>query len=217
MRTAPNWSNSVTPPGQMEGHSSKTTNSCEASSSFEVDNINKEAILWDFLQKCKDECRADGLVDMHFAIFFHPISLKYCPGHEKVRPGHTKCCTCQAKLLGKPEDLMLQDATPLRNLPTSLIKMSLVLRLPREMHLCRASNVPRPASFLQLLQNPRLSHFWQRAESIAPATQNDAWTCKSGPTVVCFAHFDFEMCFAPEWSALFEHLNFQKCSGLRRF
>ena len=69
MCTAPNWSNSATPPGKMEGHSSKTTNSCEASSIFEVDNMNKEAILRDFLQKCKDECRADGLVEMHFAIF----------------------------------------------------------------------------------------------------------------------------------------------------
>ena len=35
-------------------------------------------------------------------------------------------------------------------------------------------------------------------------------TSKSGPTLVCFAHFDLEMCFAPQRRALFRHLNFQK-------
>ena len=36
---------------------------------------------------------------------------------------------------------------------------------------------------------------------------------KSGPTMVCFVHFDFEMCFAPQRRALFRHLNWQKWSG----
>ena len=35
---------------------------------------------------------------------------------------------------------------------------------------------------------------------------------KSGPNVVCFVHFDLEMCFAPQRRALFRHLNFQKWS-----
>ena len=38
----------------------------------------------------------------------------------------------------------------------------------------------------------------------------DISTSKSGPTMVCFVHFDFEMCFAPQRRALFRHLNFQK-------
>ena len=29
--------------------------------------------------------------------FFHFTCLKYCACHEKVMPGHTKCCTCHAK------------------------------------------------------------------------------------------------------------------------
>ena len=29
--------------------------------------------------------------------FFHSICLKYCACHEKLMPGHTKCCTCHAK------------------------------------------------------------------------------------------------------------------------
>jgi hypothetical protein len=31
--------------------------------------------------------------------------------------------------------------------------------------------------------------------------------------MVCFAHFNFQMFFAPEWPALFRHLNFQKVVG----
>ena len=40
----------------------------------------------------------------------------------------------------------------------------------------------------------------------------DIATSKSGPTLRCFIHFDFEICFAPQQRALFRHLNFQKCS-----
>ena len=40
----------------------------------------------------------------------------------------------------------------------------------------------------------------------------DISTSKSGPRMVCFAHFDFEMCFAPQRRALFRHRNFQKWS-----
>ena len=38
-------------------------------------------------------------------------------------------------------------------------------------------------------------------------------TSKSGPNVVCFVHFDLEMCFAPQRRALFRHRNFQKWSA----
>ena len=40
----------------------------------------------------------------------------------------------------------------------------------------------------------------------------DIATSKSGPTMVCFVHFDFKMCFAPQRRALFRHRNFQKWS-----
>ena len=40
----------------------------------------------------------------------------------------------------------------------------------------------------------------------------DISTSKSGPNMVCFVHFDFEVCFAPQRRALFRHLNFQKWS-----
>ena len=35
---------------------------------------------------------------------------------------------------------------------------------------------------------------------------------KSGPHLVCFVHFDLQICFAPQRRALFWHRNFQKLS-----
>ena len=45
----------------------------------------------------------------------------------------------------------------------------------------------------------------------------DISTSKSGPNLVCFVHFDLEMCFAPQRRALFRHLNFQKWSEAEVF
>ena len=41
----------------------------------------------------------------------------------------------------------------------------------------------------------------------------DITTSKSAPKLMCFVHFDLEICFAPERRALFRHRNFEKCSG----
>jgi len=40
----------------------------------------------------------------------------------------------------------------------------------------------------------------------------DISTFKSASKLVCFVHFDFEMCFAPQRCALFRYLTFQKWS-----
>ena len=45
----------------------------------------------------------------------------------------------------------------------------------------------------------------------------DISTSKSGPELVCFVHFDFEMCFAQQRRALFRHLNCQKSSDAEVF
>ena len=45
----------------------------------------------------------------------------------------------------------------------------------------------------------------------------DIATSKSGPTLVCFVHFDLEMCFAPQRRALFRHRSFQKRSEAEVF
>jgi len=68
---------------------SKTQQSSETSSIFELDNVKNEAILRqvdtvkneailrDVLQKWKVQCRADGLVPVRFAIF--PLHLSKLP------------------------------------------------------------------------------------------------------------------------------------------
>ena len=148
--------------------------------------------------------------------------------------------------LPKTEDLRLQNATLLmKSTPGPLMNMSLVLRLPRKMHLCRSSsNVPHLPSFLEMLQNPhvlltfdKVHNPWRlpRETTSEPpkvvrtpgvftiltskcASRHngvhffDISTSKSGPALVCFLHFDLEMCFAPQRRALFRHLNFQKWS-----
>ena len=128
---------------------------------------------------------------------------------------------------------------------TSLMNMSLALRLPREMHLCiSSSNVPRLPSFLEMLQVPHvLLTFdklqnplrWPRGttserpkvvrdrqlltilSSKCAARRNGLHffiisSSKSGLRPSVFYTFSFHMCFAPQRRALFQHLNFQKCS-----
>ena len=69
---------------------SKTQQFCETSSIFQVDSVDSiknEAILWDFLQKWKVECRADGLVPIRFAIFpFHLSKVLRLPRKSEARP-----------------------------------------------------------------------------------------------------------------------------------
>ena len=98
------------------------------------------------------------------------------------------------------------------NLLTCLMNMSLslALRLPREMHVCRfSSNVP-PLPFFATtyvlltfgkVQNPlRLPH--KRRFNVQKWSEH-----------VTLYHFHFHMCFVvSQPRALFPHLNFQKCS-----
>ena len=135
----------------------------ETSSIFELDNIKNEAILRDFLQKWKVECRADGLVPMRFAVLpLHLSKLRLLPRKRDARS--YEALHLSRKIISANLNLMLQNATLSGNqrpdLLTALMSMSLVLRLPWKMHLCRSSsNVPRLPAFLEMLQNPFFSHF----------------------------------------------------------
>ena len=92
----------------------KTKQFCETSSIFELDNIQNEAILRDFFyylnlttSKTKQFCETSfkhGKLSAELTAsyqcvlrFFQSICLNYCACHEKMMPGHTKCCTCHAK------------------------------------------------------------------------------------------------------------------------
>ena len=114
----------------------------ETSSTFELDNVKNEAIVRDFLQKWKVECRADGLVPMRFAIF--PLHLKVLrlPRKSDARSYEVphlsrKIIFPKLKIWCSKMQCLSGHQRP--DLLTSLMNMSLVLRLPRRMHLCRSS------------------------------------------------------------------------------
>ena len=137
---------------------SETKQFCDTSSFFEVDNIKNEAILRDFLQKWKVwkvECRADGLVPMCLAIFpVHLSKLLRLPRKSDAMSYevlHLSRKIISANLNSKMQPL---SGNQRPHLLTSLMNMSLVLRLPRKRHLCRSSaNVPHLPWFLEMLQN----------------------------------------------------------------
>ena len=93
--------------------------------------------------------------------FFHSICLKGCACHEKLMPSQSYTVLhLSRKIIFANLKIWCSKMQPFsgnqrRDLLTSLINMSLVLRLPRKKHLCRSSsNVPRPPSFLEMLQDP---------------------------------------------------------------
>jgi len=149
---------------------SKTKQFCETSSIFELDNIKNKIILRDFLQKRKVECSADSLVPMRFAIFlFHLSKVLRLP--RKIDAKSYEVLHLSRKIILANLQIWCSKMQPLSgnerpDLLTYLMNMSFVLRLPREMHLCRSSSkVPRLTSFLEMLQNAHVflcfSHFWQ--------------------------------------------------------
>ena len=100
------------------------------------------------------------------------------------------------------------------DLLTALMNMSLVLCLPRKIHLCRSSsNAPRLPSSLEMLQNPHvLLTFGTVHNPLRLPRETTSERQKVVRACSVFYTFDFEMCFAPQRRALFRHLNFQKCS-----
>ena len=136
------------------------------------------------------------------------------------------------------------------HLLTAPMKMSLVLRLPRKMHLCRSSsNVPRLPSFLEILQNPHALLTFDKVHnplrlplkttSEPPKVARtcrvlyiltskcalrhngvhffDISTSKSGAYMLCFVHFDFEMCFAHNGVHFFDIATSKSAPKLRCF
>ena len=184
----------------------------EKSSVFEVDKIKNEAILRDFLQKWKFVCKADGLVPMRLPFFpFHLSKVLRLP--RKLRPGHTKFCTCHTKSSQQTWRSNAPKTQPFSgnqcpDFLKCLMNMSLVARLPREMHLCRStSNVPshcyKTISFCSLLARCRTpSRLPRKTTSELAKVVRD----------LEFFNFDFQMCFAPQQRALFHHLNIHKWS-----
>jgi len=77
--------------------------------------------------------------------------------------------------------------SPQENLLTSLMIMSLVLRLPRKMHLCRSSsNAPRLPSFLEMRQNPHVLLTFDKVHSPLRLPHE---TTSERPVPLSFLHF----------------------------
>ena len=151
-------SNSARLPYFSKLTTSKTKQLCETSSFFEFDNIKNKWILRGFLQKWKVECRAGSLVPTRFAIF--PVHLsKVLRLPRKSDAKSYKVLHLSRKIISANLKIWCSKMQPLSgnqrpDLLTSLMGMSFVLRLPREMHLWRSSsNVSRLPSLLEMLQN----------------------------------------------------------------
>ena len=116
--------------------------------------------------------------------------------------------------LSKAEDPMLQNATRLRKSapwPPNISDEHDFCTAPatRNASLKILFKCPTPAiAFGNATKPSRFAHFWQGAQSLAPATRKRIWMSKSAPYPSVFCTFDFEMCFAPQRRALFRHLNY---------
>ena len=170
--------------------------------------------------------------------FFQSTCRKYCACHEQVMPGHTKCCTCHAK---SPQQTWRSDApkcNPSQEISalTSYLPRKMHLcrsssNVPRLPSFLEMLQNPHVLLTFEKVRNPlrlprestserpkvRTRQFFALLTSKCASRHNrvhffDISTSKSGPNMVCFVHFDFEMCFAPQRRALFRHLNFQKWS-----
>ena len=132
---------------------------------------------------------------------------KSAPGPPNSSDEHVSC-TAPATENASLQILFDKCPTPatfsdmLQNLHVLLTfgKVHNSLRLPRE----STSEPPKVARTCGVLYILTLKY----ASRYNSVRFFDISTSKSGPELVCFVHFDFEMCFAPQRRALFRNRNF---------
>ena len=133
-----------------------------------------------FNQKWKVECRADGLVPMPFAVF--PLHLSKVWG-QVIR----SAAPVTQHHLPKAEDLMLQNATPLRKSvpgPPGISDKHVSCTAPATENSSWQIlfKCPTPAIVFGNVTKPsRFAQIWQGAQSLAPDTKNGIWTSKGAP------------------------------------
>ena len=112
---------------------------------------------------------------MRFAIF-HSICLTYRTCHEKSDAMSQEVLHLSRKITLANLKIRCSKMQPLSgnqrpDLLTSLMNMSFVLRLPRDMRVCRSSSyVPRLPSFLEMQQNPHVLLFSSKVQNPLPLT-----------------------------------------------
>ena len=134
---------------------------CETSSIVEVDIIKAKQFCEASFKNGKLSAELTCLVPMGFAIFpLHLCKVLRLPGKSDARSYevlHLSRKNILANLKIWCSKMQPFSGNQRPDLLTSLMNMSLVLRLPRKMHLSRSSsNVPRLPSFLEMLQNPHV-------------------------------------------------------------
>ena len=122
--------------------------------------------------------------------------------------------------LSKPTDLMLQNAIYLRKSVPNISDEHVSCTAPATRHaslhiFCKCPTLA--IVFGNATKPSRFAHFWQGAESLAPATQNHIWLSKGVRACGVFNIFTWKMCCAPQRRALFRHLNFLKSSETEVF
>ena len=125
--------------------------------------------------KWKVECRADRLVPMRFCDFpFHLSNVPRMPRKsdamsQEVLHLPRKITLANLKIRCSKMQPLSGNQRP--DLLTSLMNMSFVLRLPRDMRVCRSSSyVPRLPSFLEMQQNPHVLLFSSKVQNPLPLT-----------------------------------------------
>ena len=113
-----------------------------------------------------------------------------------------------------------QNAVHFFDISTSKSGLSMVRFLHFDLEMCFA---PQPRALCRLLNFQKWSKnvgfltllTWKFASRHNGVHFFDISTSKSAPMLVCFYHFDLEMCFVPQQRrTLFRHFNFQKCSDV---
>ena len=89
-------SNSARHPQFLHLTTSKTKQFCETSSFFKLTTSKTKQVCETSFKNGKLSAELTASYQCVLR-FFQSICLNYCACHEKVRPGHTKCCTCHAK------------------------------------------------------------------------------------------------------------------------
>ena len=157
--------------------------------------MENEAILRDFLiffklttSKAKQFCETsfkNGKLSAELTAsyqcvlrFFQSTCLNYCVCHEKVVPGHTKCCTCHAKS-SQTWRSEVPKCNPSQEIMYCACHGKCIFADPLQ--------CPTPAIVFGNATKPsRFANFWQGPQSLALATRNDIWTSKSGASMWCF-------------------------------
>ena len=195
---------------------SKTQRFSETSSIFELDNVKNEAILRDFLnvrswqhQKRSNSARRPSKMES-WVQSWRPRTNAFLA----IFPLHLSNLSKLLRLPRKSdarsyEVLHLSRKIILANLQIWCSKMQPLSGnqrpdMPRppnisDEHVFCTAPATRNASLQILFKCPtpaivfgnatepsRFAHFWKGAQSLAPATRNDIWTSKSGPSMWCF-------------------------------